>query len=73
MSFFEFSFYCRDIIDKYSSLIISGIIATAGALLGVLPLDAASTATSEGRLEAEVDVLLAVQTHDEGRNVHDLK
>ena len=29
-------------------------------------------ATSEGRLEAEVNVFLAVQTHNEGRNIHDL-
>ena len=28
--------------------------------------------TSEGRLEAEVDVLLAVQTHDEAGHIHHL-
>jgi len=34
------------------------------ALLGVLPLDATRPAAAEGRLQAEVDVLLAVQTHN---------
>ena len=48
------------------------VIALSIALFGVLPLNAARSATSEGRLEAEVNVFLAVQTHNEGRNIHDL-
>jgi len=44
------------------------LVVTAGvtviSLLGVLPLDTARPATSEWRLEAEVNVLLGVQTHN---------
>lgn len=53
-------------------LLLLGSAAAARALLHVLPLDASRTATAEGRLEREVDVLLRVQTDDERRNVHDL-
>lgn len=46
---------------------------TAGlALLQVLALDATGTATAQRRLQREVNVLLAVQTNDERRDVHDL-
>merc|ERR1712173_197039 len=41
-------------------------------LLGVLPLDTTGTSTSEGRLEAEVNVLLRVEPDDEGRDVDNL-
>jgi len=44
------------------------LVVTAGvtviSLLGVLPLDTARPATSEWRLQAEVNVLLGVQTHN---------
>jgi len=44
------------------------LVVTAGvtviSLLGVLPLDTTRPATSEWRLEAEVNVLLGVQTHN---------
>jgi len=44
------------------------LVVTAGvtviSLLGVLPLDTARPATSEWRLQAEVNVLLRVQTHN---------
>jgi len=44
------------------------LVVTAGvtviSLLGVLPLDTARPATSEWRLEAEVNVLLGVQAHN---------
>ena len=54
-------------------LVIAATVVTAGiALLGVLPLDAAGPAATEGRLEAEVNVLLGVQTDDEGRYVDNL-
>ena len=54
-------------------LVIAATVVTAGiALLGVLPLDAARPAATEGRLEAEVNVLLGVQTDDEGRDVDNL-
>ena len=49
-----------------SSLLIVAAVSISGvALLGVLPLDTARPATSEGRLQAEVNVLLGIQTDDE--------
>lgn len=42
------------------------------SLLGVASLYTSWAATSEGRLEREVDVLLRVQTDDEGWNIDDL-
>merc|ERR1739842_18669 len=48
------------------------VIPTILALLGVLPLDAARASSAEGRLEAEVNVLLRVQADDERGNVHNL-
>ena len=38
------------------------IIATSGLLVHVLPLDTSVTATTEGRLVGEVNVLLRVET-----------
>ena len=49
------------------------LIARIVALLGVLPLDAVGPAAAEGRLEAEVDVLLAVQADDEAGHVDHLQ
>ena len=40
--------------------------------LGLLPPHTARTATTEGRGQGEVDVLLGVETDDEGGNVDDL-
>merc|ERR1739842_145878 len=48
------------------------VIPTILALLGVLPLDAARASSAEGRLEAEVNVLLRVQADDERGNIHNL-
>ena len=60
-------------VRTYILLVIAATVVTAGiALLGVLPLDAAGPAATEGRLEAEVNVLLGVQTNDEGRDVDNL-
>ena len=57
---------CTIIVSTAGCLLISGvIIAAISALLGVLPLDAPGTATTEGRLQTEVNVLLRVQTDDE--------
>ena len=54
-------------------LVIAASVVTAGvSLLGVLPLDAAGPAATERRLEAEVNVLLGIQTDDEGRDVDNL-
>jgi len=53
-------------------LVIIIITAAALALLRVLPLHTASPATAEGRLEGEVNVLLGVQTNNEGGYVHNL-
>merc|ERR1719499_447421 len=56
-----------------SSLLVPGIITSAGiSLLGVLPLDTAGTSSSEGRLQAEVNVLLGVEPDDEGGDVDHL-
>ena len=49
----------------FDLILILIVAATAGSLLGVLPLDAASPAAAEGRLQREVNVLLAVEPHDE--------
>lgn len=52
-------------------LIVSSSRATL-ALLGVLALHAAGAATAVWRAQGEVDVLLAVQSHHEGWDVHNL-
>jgi hypothetical protein len=41
-------------------------------LLHVLPLDATSTATTEGRTQSKVNVLLRVQTYNEAGDVDQL-
>merc|ERR1719187_2580429 len=48
------------------------IILTALALLCVSPLDAAGSSTTEGRFEAEVNVLLGVEPHNEAGYVDHL-
>merc|ERR1719445_577036 len=53
-------------------LITASIFSTSLTLLGVLPLDTSRSATSKWRLEAEVNVLLRVQTDNERRNVDNL-
>ena len=58
---------------KISLLFITAVSITSSlALLGVLPLDTSWLASSEWRLEAEVNVLLRVQTDNERRNVDNL-
>ena len=52
-------------------LVVAGS-SPALALLGVLPLHAARAAPAVGGAQGEVDVLLRVQAHDEGRDVHHL-
>jgi len=52
-------------------LITASITSTSLALLGVLPLDTSWSASTEWRLEAEVNVLLGVQADDEGWDVDD--
>ena len=49
---------------RHSLLVIAAASITVISLLGVLPLDTARPATSEWRLQAEVDMLLGVQTHN---------
>merc|ERR1719300_1831397 len=53
-------------------LITTGITSTSLSLLGVLPLDTSWSASTEWRLEAEVNVLLGVQADDERWDVDDL-
>lgn len=53
-------------------VILLGIIALAGSGSGTLSLDTAGTSTTIGRSEGEVNVLLGVETNDEGRNVDNL-
>ena len=48
-----------------SLLVVAAVSISGVALLSVLPLDTARPATSEGRLQAEVNVLLGIQTDDE--------
>lgn len=52
-------------------LLLGGVLLVV-SLLHVLPADTSGLATSEGRADREVDVLLGVQSHDERRDVHDL-
>lgn len=52
-------------------LLIVGGAATL-SLAEVLPLDTAGPAAAEGWLQREVNVLAAVQTHDERWNVYHL-
>jgi hypothetical protein len=40
--------------------------------LGLLPPNTTRTSTTKGRAEGEINVLLGVETDDEGRNVDDL-
>merc|ERR550525_238969 len=53
-------------------LIAATIISASLALLGGLPLDTSWSAASEWRLEAEVNVLLGIQTDNERWNVANL-
>lgn len=58
-----------------SSLILLLIVSTSRstlALLGVLSLHATRTATTVWRAQGEVNVLLAVQPHHKGWDVHHL-
>jgi hypothetical protein len=52
-------------------VIFFGFSATL-TLLHVLPLDATSTATTEGRTQGKVNVLLRVQTYNEAGDVDQL-
>ena len=45
------------------------IIATSGLLVHVLPLDTSVTATTEGRLVGEVNVLLRVEANQKAAKV----
>jgi len=59
-------------LPKQSNLLV-GVRASVITLLGVLPLNTARPATSEGRLEAEVNVLLGIQAHNEAGHIDHLK
>jgi len=52
-------------------LLLLGVTAALGGL-GLLPADTAGAATTEGRGQGEVDVLLGVETDDERGHVDDL-
>ena len=52
-------------------LLLIAILALLGGL-GLLSADTAGTTTTEWRGQGEVDVLLGVETDDEGRDVDDL-
>ena len=53
-------------------VVIAATTAAGGRALQLLPLDTARPAALERRRQAEVNVLLRVQTHHERRHVHDL-
>ena len=63
MRIYKFSY--KDSISLILVLILSLV-----SLLCVLPLDPAGASASERRLQAEVNVLLAVQTDNEAGNIH---
>jgi len=53
-------------------ILLLGLTVTTGSGGGLLAANTAGTATTEGRGESEVDVLLGVQADHEGGNVDDL-
>jgi hypothetical protein len=53
-------------------LLIGTIIATLLGSLGLLPPDTTRATATERRSQREVDVLLRIETNDEGGNVDDL-
>lgn len=53
-------------------LVLAGIVTTLVGSSGLLPPDAAGAASTEGRGESEVDVLLGVEADDERGDVDDL-
>lgn len=54
-------------------VVLSGVVVTTlVGSGGLLPPDTAGAASTEGRSEGEVDVLLGVETNHEGGNVDDL-
>ena len=53
-------------------VLILFLLVTLLAGLGLLAADTSGTATTEWRGESEVDVLLGVETDNEGGNVDDL-
>lgn len=53
-------------------VLVTGILVALVSGLGLLSPDTAVAASAEGRGESEVDVLLGVETDDEGRNVDNL-
>ena len=58
--------------EFHSLFVIFFGFSAALTLLHVLPLDATSTATTEGRTQGKVDVLLRVQSHNEAGDVDQL-
>jgi hypothetical protein len=59
------------LIENLLLLLLLGIIALLGSL-GLLAADTTWATTSEWRVESEVDVLLGVETDNEGWDVDDL-
>merc|ERR1711992_70444 len=55
-----------------SLLVVAAVSISGVALLSVLPLNTARPAATEGRLQAEVDVLLGVEADNEGGDVDHL-
>lgn len=53
-------------------LLLLGVAAATLGGLGLLSADTAGTATTEGRGQGEVDVLLGVETDDERGHINDL-
>merc|ERR1740131_752654 len=53
------------------SLLVIFLLSTI-SLLGILPLDTTRPSASEWRLQAEVNVLLGVQAHNEGWHIDNL-
>ena len=67
--------------ERSLQIVISGIgpfllvilVLFVITLLGILPLDTARSATTEWRLQAEVNVLLGIQTNNKGGNIDNLR
>ena len=67
--------FSSSVPSSSSSLVLLFIISSSSsclALLGVLSLHTAGTSTAIWRAQGEVNVLLAVQSHHKGWDVHHL-
>ena len=66
--FVSFSWTCRLLVILVTGIVVTTLLGS----LGLLPPYTSGAATTEGRGQGKVNVLLGVKTNNEGRNVDDL-